>query len=86
VGEGGERGKVAADELLAGVSKDAFGDQEEVAREGEELWPSLTNAEKLSIVTTYLRAEYNYCVHCGHQYADPEELARDCPGETEEDH
>jgi hypothetical protein len=52
----------------------------------EALWRSFTTSEKLSLVCTYLRRFYQYCVYCGHQYESPEELAKDCPGLTEEDH
>jgi rubrerythrin len=42
--------------------------------------------QRLEQVLDYLRNAYYYCFWCGTQYASAEELEKDCPGLTEEDH
>jgi hypothetical protein len=51
-----------------------------------ELWDTLSTAEKLSVATTYLRQEHHYCLFCGHQYRSIDELRKECPGKSEDDH
>jgi hypothetical protein len=34
----------------------------------------------------YLRERYSYCMFCGCQFDDDEDLTANCPGPTEEDH
>ena len=41
--------------------------------------------EQLSIITNYLRAEYLYCLWCGHSFKDQSDFAG-CPGPTRFDH
>lgn len=52
----------------------------------KEMWEAFSTAEKLSVVLTYLREAYHYCLHCGHQYQNAQELEAECPGLTEEEH
>ena len=33
-----------------------------------------------------MRGKYSYCFWCGTEYQDLEDLGKNCPGETEEDH
>lgn len=61
-------------------------DEQPINDAERELWQTLGDAEKLSVATAYLREEHYYCLYCGHQYGDAEELKGDCPGESEEDH
>ncbi|KAG0363814.1 hypothetical protein BC939DRAFT_531711 [Gamsiella multidivaricata] len=42
--------------------------------------------EKLAKVVQHLRDEHLYCFWCSAQYSDPEDLAENCPGPTEDDH
>ncbi|SCU85537.1 LANO_0C04566g1_1 [Lachancea nothofagi CBS 11611] len=48
--------------------------------------------EELSIdqqvlgVHTHLRTGFFYCIYCGAQYSSEEDLYKNCPGPTEEDH
>lgn len=51
-----------------------------------ELWQTLSDAEKLSVATAYLREGHYYCLFCGHQYSSAGELREECPGESEDDH
>jgi hypothetical protein len=41
---------------------------------------------RLAALVDYLRSRYFYCVFCGAEYEDEEDLARSCPGPGEEDH
>lgn len=51
-----------------------------------ELWDTLSTSEKLSVATAYLRQEHRYCLFCGHQYGSIDELRKECPGKSEDDH
>jgi len=51
-----------------------------------ELWQTLSDAEKLSVATAYVREGHFYCLYCGHQYSSANELREECPGESEDDH
>ena len=42
--------------------------------------------DRLTLVLEYLRNRYAYCFWCGTKYASQEEMASECPGETEEEH
>ncbi|EJD01038.1 uncharacterized protein FOMMEDRAFT_110541 [Fomitiporia mediterranea MF3/22] len=42
--------------------------------------------ERLKRVLGYLREKYHYCLWCGTQYNDKEDLDGNCPGEDEEAH
>jgi Domain of unknown function (DUF4187)/G-patch domain len=41
---------------------------------------------RLQIILSHLRRAHHYCLFCGHQYSDEEELNSLCPGEEEDDH
>lgn len=43
-------------------------------------------AEKLEMITNYLRTTYCYCHWCGTKYSDVEDLNSSCPGMTKDDH
>ncbi|XP_025027344.1 G patch domain-containing protein 11-like [Python bivittatus] len=58
-------------------------DEDEVEEEKED---ELEESEKLTILTTYLREEYLYCIWCGTAYQDQEDLSSNCPGSTYMDH
>ncbi|KAM6467590.1 G patch domain-containing protein 11 [Liasis olivaceus] len=58
-------------------------DENEVEEEKED---ELEESEKLTILTTYLREEYLYCIWCGTAYQDQEDLSSNCPGSTYMDH
>lgn len=47
---------------------------------------SLSDLEKLEILTRYLRKKYFYCIWCGIKYNDEDDLRDDCPGSTRNDH
>lgn len=47
---------------------------------------SLSDTEKLVVVTAYLRESYFYCQWCGTCYASLEELTEQCPGDTRDVH
>ncbi|KAI1320633.1 hypothetical protein EDD11_000156 [Mortierella claussenii] len=42
--------------------------------------------EKLEAVVQYLRDKHSYCFWCSALYNGPDDLAENCPGETEDDH
>ncbi|KAL1743306.1 hypothetical protein HDZ31DRAFT_83492 [Schizophyllum fasciatum] len=46
----------------------------------------LPAADRLYLVLSYLRDRYSYCLFCGTQYEDEEDMANNCPGPSEEDH
>lgn len=43
-------------------------------------------AEKLEMLTRYMRTSYNYCHWCGVHYQDIDDLDTNCPGLTKDDH
>ncbi|XP_055850749.1 G patch domain-containing protein 11 [Episyrphus balteatus] len=43
-------------------------------------------AEKLEMLTSYMRTSYNYCHWCGVHYKDLDDLDSNCPGLTKDDH
>ena len=47
---------------------------------------SLEASTRLKLTLEHLRKAHHYCIFCGCQYDDEEDLATNCPGETEEDH
>jgi len=47
---------------------------------------SLDDVEKLEILTKYLRKKYFYCIWCGTEFNNEEDLRDDCPGDTRNDH
>ncbi|XP_059482233.1 G patch domain-containing protein 11 [Neocloeon triangulifer] len=57
--------------------------KEEVVEEEEE---QLEPEDQLEILTIYLRRTYLYCIWCGTQYEDEDDLAQECPGSTRNDH
>jgi len=42
--------------------------------------------EQLEMLTLYLRRTYFYCIWCGTQYEDDDDLQKECPGSTRNDH
>ncbi|KAI5894068.1 uncharacterized protein SCHCODRAFT_02700622 [Schizophyllum commune H4-8] len=46
----------------------------------------LPAADRLYLVLSYLRDRYSYCLFCGTQYDDEEDMAKNCPGPSEDDH
>lgn len=59
-------------------------EEEEVEEEEEE--EELENADKLELLTEYLRTTYMYCLWCGTQYDDSRDFQQSCPGPTKDDH
>jgi len=59
---------------------------EEEEEEEEEEAEVFTGEEKLSMVVTYLRISYSYCLYCGIQYDNNEDLTVACPGPSREEH
>jgi hypothetical protein len=49
-------------------------------------WGRLLTEERLLSVLQYLRGTYCYCLHCGVQYSDAEDMSTHCPGLHEDDH
>ncbi|XP_043914447.1 uncharacterized protein LOC122790858 [Protopterus annectens] len=47
---------------------------------------SLNDAEKLKILTSYLRENHFYCIWCRTEYNDRKELLSECPGPCREAH
>ncbi|KAG0247739.1 hypothetical protein BG011_000992 [Mortierella polycephala] len=77
-------------QLLKDHERLGLGDEEEdeePAKWGERHdFAELEVSEKLEKVVKYLRSEHSYCFWCSAQYDGPEDLAENCPGETEDDH
>lgn len=46
----------------------------------------LSDLEKLEILTRYLRKKYFYCIWCGMEFNDEDDLRDECPGGTRSDH
>lgn len=49
-------------------------------------WEDWPVQAKLAMVLDYLRQSYQYCIFCGCQYTDAEDLLANCPGLQENDH
>ena len=56
---------------------------EEAAEDTEEEY---SNAEKLEMLTSYLRTSYHFCFWCGVNYQSLQDLEENCPGLTKDDH
>jgi len=52
----------------------------------KEEWLALDAKRRLLKTLDHLRNDHNYCIWCGAQYRNQEEMATECPGEAEEDH
>uniref|UniRef100_H3C5M8 G patch domain-containing protein 11 n=1 Tax=Tetraodon nigroviridis TaxID=99883 RepID=H3C5M8_TETNG len=61
-------------------------DVQEKEEEDEEENTDLTSADKLQILTSYLRGVHFYCIWCGTTYHDEDDLCSNCPGDTAGDH
>lgn len=57
-------------------------DKPEDSEDEEELMP----LDKLQFLTSYLRGFHSYCIWCGTEYNDEEDLNSNCPGDTAADH
>lgn len=49
-------------------------------------WEDWPVQAKLAMVLDYLRQSYHYCLFCGCQYIDEDDLLANCPGLQEDDH
>ena len=58
-------------------------EEEEEEVEEEEVF---TVAEKLELLITYLRLTHLYCMFCGINFENEEEMNNSCPGPSREDH
>lgn len=65
---------------------DVFGSEDEGQREEAKLFCNLEVKAQLELVLESLRRQHRYCLFCGCQYRDEEDMAQNCPGEMEEDH
>jgi Domain of unknown function (DUF4187) len=57
-------------------------DPPEVEADQSDLEPE----EMLAILTGYLRTEHLYCVWCGIEFSDAEDMNQNCAGTTRDDH
>lgn len=70
----------------AEVETSATNDEVPGGGEQEDEEPAYETAEKLGMLTAYLRTTYCYCHWCGTHYTDTADLQLNCPGETKDDH
>ncbi|XP_014251534.1 G patch domain-containing protein 11 isoform X2 [Cimex lectularius] len=61
-------------------------DSEEEDDEKEEEKEELSTQDKLELLTVYLRTNYNYCIWCGVEYENADDMENSCPGSTKDDH
>ena len=54
--------------------------------EDKEVKDNINHSDRLLECLNYLRNTYNYCLFCGCQYSDNDELLNQCPGLLSEDH
>lgn len=52
----------------------------------QEEWFSMDVGTRMGLTMDYLRRKYFYCLFCGCQYDNAEDLADNCPGLAEDDH
>jgi len=61
-------------------------EEEEEEDKQEEEEQELSESCKLDLITFYLRRTYFYCIWCGVEYNDQQDLLNDCPGDQRNDH
>jgi hydroxylamine reductase (hybrid-cluster protein) len=61
-------------------------DDEDDTNNIDENNESLDDIEKLEILTKYLRKKYFYCIWCGTEFNNEDDLRDNCPGDTRNDH
>uniref|UniRef100_A0A6B2EFG9 G patch domain-containing protein 11 n=1 Tax=Phlebotomus kandelakii TaxID=1109342 RepID=A0A6B2EFG9_9DIPT len=61
-------------------------DESQEPDEEEEKEEDFEPAEKLDMLTNYLRSMHLYCHWCGVKYNDMDDLLENCPGATKDDH
>jgi len=81
--ESKEEEEEEADDIDDDVDKDDDVDEDDDVDKDDE---TLSNLEKLDILTKYLRKKYFYCIWCGIKFNDEDDLRDDCPGNTRNDH
>ncbi|KAL3141086.1 G patch domain-containing protein 11 [Trebouxia sp. C0009 RCD-2024] len=64
----------------------ADAEDNEEASQDSLAWEDWPVQAKLAMVLDYLRQSYHYCIFCGCQYTDAEDLLANCPGLQEDDH
>ncbi|XP_005184376.1 G patch domain-containing protein 11 isoform X2 [Musca domestica] len=52
----------------------------------DETSEEFSAAEKLEMLTNYIRTSYNFCFWCGIRYEDQQDLNENCPGLNKDDH
>lgn len=60
--------------------------KEEEEEDEEDEGQPLTDEEKLSALTDYLRTTYHYCIWCGTKYEDVDDMKTHCPGDNASAH
>ncbi|KAG0214638.1 hypothetical protein BGX28_001676 [Mortierella sp. GBA30] len=79
--------RIKLDPLLITGDEDLATQLEQDPKWGERPdFAQLEDSEKIEKIVQYLRVEHSYCFWCSAQYDGPEDLAENCPGETEDDH
>ncbi|XP_781177.3 G patch domain-containing protein 11 [Strongylocentrotus purpuratus] len=61
-------------------------EEEEQEEEKEKEADELSNSDKLSELTQYLRTQHRYCVWCGTAFNDDKDLEENCPGNNADVH
>jgi len=61
-------------------------DEETEEDEEEEEEDPFSPFEKLEMLITYIRAEHYYCLYCGINFDDSEDMTQNCPGPNRDDH
>lgn len=52
----------------------------------DDIEEEFTPAEKVEMLTKYLRTSYKFCFWCGVRYKDQNDMNSNCPGELRDDH
>eukprot|EP00916_Digyalum_oweni_P019477 GHVL01032394.1.p1 GENE.GHVL01032394.1~~GHVL01032394.1.p1 ORF type:complete len:275 (+),score=57.84 GHVL01032394.1:87-911(+) len=60
--------------------------EQDLEEEEEDEGETLSDEEKLEMVTQYLRTTYHFCIWCGTKYDDSDDLQSNCPGDTADAH
>ncbi|KAK6338452.1 hypothetical protein TWF730_002512 [Orbilia blumenaviensis] len=74
------------DKLALGTEEEELATEEELEDAELEEFEKREAKDRLDEIVRYLRSQWRYCFWCKSRYATDDEMEKECPGLTEEDH
>lgn len=74
------------DKIALGTESEEVVTEQELEDQELEEFEKREAKDRLDEIVRYLRSQWRYCFWCKSRYATDEEMDRECPGLTEEDH